>query len=122
LEVKIYGINRRVQQDRTATTTEKNLSSEIALLAGLAVPTTRSGPQGSTGDWFNQRKKSGLHTPRYAPLALSDLSNTRDVENINALAAQGWASLVVWECETSDVSVLSRRIRQFIEGDPKGGG
>jgi chromosome partitioning protein len=32
-------------------------------------------PQGSTGDWFNQRKRSGIDTPRYAPLALSDLSN-----------------------------------------------
>jgi chromosome partitioning protein len=24
-------------------------------------------PQGSTGDSFNQRKRSGLDTPRYAP-------------------------------------------------------
>ena len=30
-------------------------------------------PQGSTGDWFNQRKKAGIETPRYAPLTFSDL-------------------------------------------------
>ena len=30
-------------------------------------------PQGSTVDWFNQRKKAGLETPRYAPLTLTDL-------------------------------------------------
>ena len=35
LTFKIQGLNRQVQQDRTATKTEKNLSSQIALLAGL---------------------------------------------------------------------------------------
>ncbi|MCK7582380.1 MAG: ParA family protein [Chromatiales bacterium] len=30
-------------------------------------------PQGTSGDWFNQRKKSGFDTPLYAPLALSEL-------------------------------------------------
>src|ERR1700722_3731351 len=32
-----------------------------------------SDPQGSTVDWFNQRKKAGIETPRYAQLALSGL-------------------------------------------------
>jgi chromosome partitioning protein len=32
-------------------------------------------PQGSTVDWFNQRKKAGIETPRYAPLAFSDLAD-----------------------------------------------
>jgi chromosome partitioning protein len=41
-------------------------------------------PQGSTGDWFNQRKRSGIDTPRYAPLSLSDLTGDKD-----ALAARG---------------------------------
>ena len=30
-------------------------------------------PQGSTVDWFNQRKQAGLTTPRFGPLTLSDL-------------------------------------------------
>jgi chromosome partitioning protein len=47
-------------------------------------------PQGSTGDWFNQRKRSGLDTPRYAPLALSDLSN-----NLQALKAAGASYLFI---------------------------
>lgn len=47
-------------------------------------------PQGSTADWFNQRKKSGINTPRYAPLALSDLSNDRD-----ALAQAGASYLFI---------------------------
>jgi Mrp family chromosome partitioning ATPase len=30
-------------------------------------------PQGTAADWFNQRKKAGIETPRYSALALSDL-------------------------------------------------
>jgi chromosome partitioning protein len=30
-------------------------------------------PQGSTVDWFNQRKQAGISSPRYAPLTLSEL-------------------------------------------------
>jgi len=30
-------------------------------------------PQGTAADWFNQRKKAGLDTPRYAALELADL-------------------------------------------------
>ncbi len=41
-------------------------------------------PQGTTGDWFNQRKKAGLDTPRYAPLNLADLA-----ANIQALSNAG---------------------------------
>jgi chromosome partitioning protein len=47
-------------------------------------------PQGSTGDWFNQRKRSGIDTPRYAPLALSDLSN-----NLRALTGAGASYLFI---------------------------
>jgi chromosome partitioning protein len=34
---------------------------------------TDTDPQGSTVDWFNQRTKAGISTPRYAPLTLSGL-------------------------------------------------
>ena len=34
---------------------------------------TDTDPQGTAGDWFNQRKRAGMDTPRYAPLALPDL-------------------------------------------------
>ena len=32
-------------------------------------------PQGTAGDWFNQRKKAGLDTPRYAPLTLANAAD-----------------------------------------------
>lgn len=35
---------------------------------------TDTDPQGTAGDWFNQRKRAGIDTPRYAPLALDDLT------------------------------------------------
>jgi len=42
-------------------------------------------PQGTAGDWFNQRKKSGIDTPRYAPLALSELpGKVRDLDAAGA--------------------------------------
>lgn len=47
-------------------------------------------PQGSAGDWFNQRKKSGIDTPHYAPLALSELK-----EKITALDKAGAAYLFI---------------------------
>ena len=47
-------------------------------------------PQGSTADWFNQRKKSGIDTPRYAPIALTNLANDRD-----ALAQAGASYLFI---------------------------
>lgn len=35
-------------------------------------------PQGSTVDWFNQRKRDGMETPRFAPLTLTGLSDYTD--------------------------------------------
>lgn len=42
-------------------------------------------PQGTAADWFNQRKKAGLDTPRYAPLALAELEGR--VEALNEAGA-----------------------------------
>jgi len=47
-------------------------------------------PQGTSGDWFNQRKKSGFDTPLYASLALSELG-----DKIRALSEAGAAYLFV---------------------------
>ena len=47
-------------------------------------------PQGSAGDWFNQRKRAGIDLPRYALLALSDPAN-----NIRALRQAGAAYLFI---------------------------
>jgi len=47
-------------------------------------------PQGTAGDWFNQRKRSGIDTPRYAPLSLTELP-----EKIRDLDAAGAAYLFI---------------------------
>lgn len=38
----------------------------------------------------------------------------RDAANVAALAAQGWQSLIIWECETKEPKVMSRKIRRFL--------
>lgn len=39
----------------------------------------------------------------------------RDEESVAALEAKGWRVLTVWECETSDLTVLELKIREFLE-------
>lgn len=62
---------------------QKGGSGKSTSAVHLAVAAERAGdgpvvisdtdPQGSTVDWFNQRKKGDIDTPRYAPLTLSEL-------------------------------------------------
>lgn len=47
-------------------------------------------PQGTAGDWFNQRKKAGIDTPRYTALTQADLG-----DKIAALDAAGAAYLFI---------------------------
>ena len=47
-------------------------------------------PQGTAADWFNQRKKNGIDTPRYAPIALSEFADKR-----RALTEAGAAYLFI---------------------------
>lgn len=39
----------------------------------------------------------------------------RDKENQAILKAEGWKVFIVWECETKDQDVLSKRIRSFLK-------
>lgn len=42
-------------------------------------------------------------------------NRARDLRNVAALAAEGWESLVVWECETTgDRELLAERLRGFL--------
>ncbi|MBI5721414.1 MAG: ParA family protein [Burkholderiales bacterium] len=62
---------------------QKGGSGKSTLTVHLATAAERAGdgpallsdtdPQGTAGDWFNQRRRAGLETPRYAPLDLTDL-------------------------------------------------
>ena len=40
----------------------------------------------------------------------------RDREVAASLKACGWKVLVIWECETKDVSLLQQRITTFLDG------
>jgi DNA mismatch endonuclease, patch repair protein len=46
----------------------------------------------------------------------------RDAQHIRSLAAEGWRSLVVWECETKNLKVLSHKLKRFLEPKGSGGG
>jgi DNA mismatch endonuclease (patch repair protein) len=41
-------------------------------------------------------------------------NKTRDGKNIEALQAEGWQALVVWECEAGDEIGLTNRLRTFL--------
>ena len=41
-------------------------------------------------------------------------NKTRDGKNIDALQAEGWQALVVWECEAGDETGLTKRLRTFL--------
>lgn len=43
-------------------------------------------------------------------------TQARDVKNVASLTANGWESLIVWECETTDVRSLKRRLTAFLGG------
>lgn len=38
----------------------------------------------------------------------------RDAKHVAALQAAGWKSIIIWECETKDVSKLTRKIARFL--------
>jgi len=43
------------------------------------------------------------------------LSNVeRDRRNLRALRREGWRVMIVWECETRNLSTLSKRIEKFL--------
>jgi|SRR6185437_7963437 len=41
-------------------------------------------------------------------------NQARDVKHIEALAAAGWQTLVIWECETGDISLVGKKITKFL--------
>jgi DNA mismatch endonuclease (patch repair protein) len=43
-------------------------------------------------------------------------NKTRDRRNIEALAANGWQALVVWECEVADERKLKSQLKTFLDG------
>src|SRR5262249_11506216 len=39
---------------------------------------------------------------------------SRDAENVSKLEADGWRTLVIWECETKDTRQLASRLKHFL--------
>lgn len=73
---------------------KSTLTVHLATAAELAgdgpVVITDTDPQGTAADWFNQRTKAGLTAPRYAPLALAEVTL-----KLQALDAAGAAYLFI---------------------------
>jgi chromosome partitioning protein len=67
-----------------------HLAAAAELAGDGPVVITDTDPQGSVADWFNQRKKAGLDSPRYSPLALGAFS-----ERVAELAAAGAGYLFI---------------------------
>jgi chromosome partitioning protein len=79
---------------------QKGGSGKLTITVHFAAAAERAGdgpalisdtdPQGTAADWFNQRKKSGIDTPRYAGLSLDDLAG-----KVKALGEAGASYLFV---------------------------
>ncbi len=80
--------NQKGGSGKSTTTVHLAVAAEKAGNGPVIISDTD--PQGSTGDWFNQRKRSGIDAPRYAPLSLADLSN-----NLRALKDAGASYLFI---------------------------
>lgn len=58
------------------------------------------------------------HTPKsnttywYAKL---ERNSRRDRSVLEALAAMGWSTLVIWECETGNLKAVQRKVIRFLE-------
>lgn len=46
-------------------------------------------------------------------------NKARDLDVLRRLNEQGWQSLVIWECELSELDMIAKRIRQFLENTGK---
>ncbi len=46
-----------------------------------------------------------------------DRNVVRDRANMMDLDALGWETMIVWECETTDIEALGPRLTQFIDGE-----
>ncbi len=42
-------------------------------------------------------------------------NRVRDGKNLEALTAEGWRSLVIWECELSDTAAIKKRVARFLD-------
>jgi DNA mismatch endonuclease (patch repair protein) len=67
--------------------------------------------------WHGHDCRRGARTPKtnrdYWPQKI-ERNQRRDAENIAALQADGWRTLVIWECEIKNKVTLSEKILHFL--------
>jgi len=67
--------------------------------------------------WHAHKNCKVAHMPKSNPeywRPKLERNQARDDKNIENLAANGWKSLVIWECETKSLDSLERTLRQFL--------
>ncbi len=67
--------------------------------------------------WHGHACKRGARAPKDNAAywrAKIARNRARDVRVQKALKAQGWKTLIVWECETREVAKLSARLARFL--------
>jgi len=69
--------------------------------------------------WHSHRGCKAAHVPKsnltYWQPKLKR-NQARDADNIKALTAAGWKSLVIWECETKNENNIRSRVAAFLRG------
>jgi DNA mismatch endonuclease (patch repair protein) len=68
--------------------------------------------------WHAHKGCKTAHVPKSHPEYWGpklERNRTRDVKNIEDLKANGWKSLVVWECEIRDQEELKKRLLDFLQ-------
>ena len=71
--------------------------------------------------WHSHTCKNGQRVPKsntayWVPKI--DRNVARDAENREALAAQGWSVMTVWECEIRDAPNVLRQLVRFLDDAP----
>jgi DNA mismatch endonuclease (patch repair protein) len=69
------------------------------------------------GCYWHSHNCAMAHTPKSNRdywLPKLKRNKARDSKNIDALEANGWDALVVWECEVHDERSLKKRLRTFL--------
>jgi DNA mismatch endonuclease (patch repair protein) len=66
--------------------------------------------------WHSHACKSGLIPKSNRDFWLPKLrkNRARDKKNLEALARQGWSSLVIWECDLQDSVAVRRCVKRFL--------
>jgi DNA mismatch endonuclease (patch repair protein) len=68
--------------------------------------------------WHRHNCKNGQRVPKSREefwLKKLERNKHRDAETVSQLTVQGWAVLVLWECELGDRAKLAHQIKKFLD-------